>query len=102
MRRSTAVQAVLLAFASYAGAQDTIDPATDENLLQFKSRPDLFPPRLFVNETSDAVTPGYIFMAPYQSYQNSAAIYDIDGTLIVSWKPASSSNTHLSSGMATN
>jgi len=64
-------------------AQDkTEDPTTDQNLLQFKSRPDLYPPRLFVNITQDGVTPGYIFMAPYQSFQTSAAIYDQDGSLI--------------------
>lgn len=77
------VQASIIALASHVFAQNDVDPTTDENLLQFKSRPDLSPPKLFVNETSDAVTPGYIFMAPYQSVQNSAAIYETDGTLIV-------------------
>lgn len=71
-----------LLFAALASCQYSGDPTSDENLLQFKSRPDLYPPRLFVNVSGDGVTPGCIFMAPYQSFQNSAAIYDSDGTLI--------------------
>ncbi|KAK5089183.1 hypothetical protein LTR05_003407 [Lithohypha guttulata] len=71
---------VSLHFFSIGIAQE--DPTTDENLLQFKSRPDLYPPRLFVDTSQDGISPGYIFMSPYQSFQNSAAIYESDGTLI--------------------
>ena len=71
------------------------DPTTDDGILQFNSRPDLFPPRLFVNTTEDGVTPGYIFMAPYQSFQNSAAIYEQDGTLIwYGYGVTGGANTH--------
>lgn len=71
-----------LSLLKYACAQYSGDPFTDENLQQFKSRPDLYPPKLFVNTSEDGITPGYIFMSPYQSYQNSATIYQSDGTLI--------------------
>ena len=75
--------------------EETTDPTTDQSLLQFKSRPDLYPPRLFINRTEDGITPGYIFMAPYQSFQNSAAIYDQDGSLIwYGWGVTGGANVH--------
>ncbi|KAJ9658263.1 hypothetical protein H2198_003836 [Neophaeococcomyces mojaviensis] len=69
---------LVLAFIVASYAQDQVD----DSLLTFKSRPDLYPPKLSVNISENGVTPGYIFMAPYQSLQNTAAIYDIDGTLV--------------------
>lgn len=82
MELSFCVWLICLIFAALTRCQNSEDPTSDENLLQFRSRPDLYPPRLFVNISENEVTPGYIFMAPYQSFQNSAAIYDSDGTLI--------------------
>jgi len=67
-----------LSLATTVIAQDQ-DPLGD-NYWQFKSRPDLYPSKLFVDTAEDGVTPGYIFMAPYQSPQQSATIYEQDGT----------------------
>lgn len=72
----------MLGLLGAARAQEDVGPTEDPNLWQFNSRPDLYPARLFVNTTEDGVTPGYIFMAPYQSFQNSATIYDSNGDVI--------------------
>lgn len=58
------------------------DPTTDPNTLSYKSRPGLYPPRLYVNTSEPGISDGYIFMAPYQSYQNSAVIYDSNGEVV--------------------
>ncbi|KAK6365309.1 hypothetical protein LTS17_011281 [Exophiala oligosperma] len=51
--------------------------------LSFYSRPDLTPPALHVTLSEpESVTPGYIFMSPYQADQDSAVIYDTDGELV--------------------
>jgi hypothetical protein len=43
-------------------------------------RPDLKAPILtIINQTQELVTPGYIFIAPYQAYQEGPYIYDNDG-----------------------
>ncbi|KAK5953115.1 hypothetical protein OHC33_005683 [Knufia fluminis] len=97
MLSSIIVKAGLWLSLTISVAAQTIseDPTTDENLLQFKSRPDIFPPRLFVNTTQDGVAPGYIFMAPYQAYQTSAAIYEQNGDLIwYGWGVTGGSNVH--------
>lgn len=76
---SSSIKAGLwLSLATTVIAQDQ-DPLGD-NYWQFKSRPDLYPSKLFVDTAEDGVTPGYIFMAPYQSPQQSATIYEQDGT----------------------
>lgn len=82
-----------LSLAGTIAAQDQ-DPL-DDNYWQFKSRPDLYPSKLFVNITGDGLSPGYIFMAPYQSPQQSATIYEQDGTPIwFGWGVTGGSGVH--------
>lgn len=60
----------------------TVDPYSDPNIWKFRSRPDLYPTRIFVDTNEPGVTPGYIFTGIYQGYQNSAAIYDLNGEVV--------------------
>jgi len=49
-------------------------------LSQFKSRPDIYAPFLNISlYDENAVTPGYIFMGPYQTFQEAVYIYDNRG-----------------------
>ncbi|KAL6249837.1 hypothetical protein RBB50_003693 [Rhinocladiella similis] len=70
---SALVASLLMGTARAQNADDT---------LSFYSRPDLTPPALHVAVSEEGVTPGYIFMSPYQAEQNSAVIYDTDGELV--------------------
>ena len=67
----------------------------DGDILSFYSRPDLTPPALHINISDDGVTPGYIFIAPYQTDQIAALIYDLEGELVWSGYGAyGGGNTH--------
>ncbi|MBA7495356.1 hypothetical protein ES702_05938 [subsurface metagenome] len=71
-----------------------VNPITDPNVQKYRSRPDLYPSTLYVNTTGD-VTPGYIFMSPYQTYQAGATIYDTDGEVVwFSFGDTLGSNVH--------
>ncbi len=59
-----------------------VNAQDDGDTLWFYSRPDLTPPALHVSISEDGTVPGYIFMAPYQTEQDSAVIYDTKGQLI--------------------
>ncbi|EXJ60735.1 hypothetical protein A1O7_04888 [Cladophialophora yegresii CBS 114405] len=54
-------------------------------LSQYKSRPDIYAPFLNISLfREDAVTPGYIFLGPYQTFQEAIYIYDNRGNLVYS------------------
>ncbi|OAG34006.1 hypothetical protein AYO21_11861 [Fonsecaea monophora] len=54
-------------------------------LSQYKSRPDIYAPFLNISLfDEDAVTPGYIFLGPYQTFQEAIYIYDNRGNLVYS------------------
>lgn len=59
-----------------------VDPISDPNVVKYRSRPDFLPSRLYTNTSENEVTPGYIFMAPYQATQNTAVIYDTNGEVV--------------------
>ncbi|KAJ5091436.1 hypothetical protein NUU61_006306 [Penicillium alfredii] len=67
-----------------------------EEVAFFKSRPDLYPPRLdiTINEP-DRLSPGYIFITPYQGQNPAPHIYDNNGELIWSgWGGSGPGNAH--------
>ncbi|KAJ9617192.1 hypothetical protein H2200_000913 [Cladophialophora chaetospira] len=52
---------------------------------QYKSRPDIYAPFLNISLfVEGAVTPGYIFLGPYQTFQEAIYIYDNRGNLVYS------------------
>ncbi|RMZ76557.1 hypothetical protein DV737_g4751, partial [Chaetothyriales sp. CBS 132003] len=54
-------------------------------LSQYKSRPDIYAPAFNITIYDEqAVTPGYIFIAPYQTFQAGLYIYDNHGNLVYS------------------
>ncbi|KAJ9625492.1 uncharacterized protein PV06_01777 [Exophiala oligosperma] len=88
MRWSLRLVAAALA-ASYLGigvqAQGPAPVNTNRTgpLSQYKSRPDIYAPFLNISLfDEDAVTPGYIFMGPYQTFQEAVYIYDNRGNLV--------------------
>ncbi|OJJ35087.1 hypothetical protein ASPWEDRAFT_40230 [Aspergillus wentii DTO 134E9] len=63
---------------------------------QFKSRPDLYPP-VFTLELSipERLSPGYIFVGPYEAANSGPYIYDTRGNLVWSgWGVAGPGNSH--------
>ncbi|KAK5462868.1 hypothetical protein LTS15_002580 [Exophiala xenobiotica] len=82
-----AVAAALVASCLLPCAQTQGPAPTNTNgtgpLSQFKSRPDIYAPFLNISLfDEDAVTPGYIFMGPYQTFQEAIYIYDNRGNLV--------------------
>jgi hypothetical protein len=68
--------AAVVAVAALAGCGGTSQPAT----IPFHSRPDLTPPVVTVMKTTDAATPGYIFIAPkHDAPQKGPEILDETG-----------------------
>ncbi|RAQ45464.1 hypothetical protein AFGD_005888 [Aspergillus flavus] len=62
--------------------------------VSFQSRPDIRAPVMEISLKNDSlITPGYIFMAPYQTELPGPYIYDIDGNLV--WTGADGSTTEL-------
>ncbi|KAJ6006975.1 ASST-domain-containing protein [Penicillium canescens] len=62
--------------------------------ISFQSRPDILAPSLNVSINDDGlVTPGYIFMAPYETDRPGPYIYSTDGDLI--WSGSDGSTTEL-------
>ena len=54
-------------------------------LSQYKSRPDVYAPAFNITIFDEAaVTPGYIFIGAYQTFQNGLYIYDNRGNLVYS------------------
>jgi hypothetical protein len=54
-------------------------------LSQYKSRPDIYAPSMNITvHEEDRVVPGYIFIAPYQTFQPGIYIYDNFGNLVYS------------------
>lgn len=48
-------------------------------------RPDIYAPSLYITRHDDSlITPGYIFLAPYQTFQAGIYIYDNRGNLVYS------------------
>ncbi|KAB8265283.1 MFS general substrate transporter [Aspergillus pseudonomiae] len=62
----------------------------------FRSRPDLYPPVLTIERSSpEKVTPGYIFVGPYEAANSGPYIYDNDGNLVWSgWGSSGPGNAH--------
>lgn len=60
------------------------DPTFDSTIAvySYKSRPDLSPTVLTIDTSESGATRGQIMMAPYQAYQNSAVMYDMNGEVI--------------------
>ncbi|KAK4936345.1 hypothetical protein LTR10_022773 [Elasticomyces elasticus] len=68
-----------------ANAQGLAPTTTNSTgpLSQFKSRPDIYAPFLNISLfVEDSVTPGYIFLGPYQTFQAANYIYDNTGNLV--------------------
>ncbi|OAP64770.1 hypothetical protein AYL99_00742 [Fonsecaea erecta] len=83
------VLTALLASCTFpsAQAQGQVSIATNGTgpLSQYKSRPDIYAPFLNISLfDEDAVTPGYIFLGPYQTFQEAIYIYDNRGNLVYS------------------
>ncbi|EXJ93564.1 hypothetical protein A1O1_01956 [Capronia coronata CBS 617.96] len=83
------IAASLLTACIFPGAQAQGPAPTRTNgtgpLSQFKSRPDIFAPFLNISLfDEEAVAPGYIFLAPYQTFQEAIYIYDNRGNLVYS------------------
>ncbi|KAE8153910.1 MFS general substrate transporter [Aspergillus avenaceus] len=62
----------------------------------FRSRPDLYPPVFTVEHSiPDKVTPGYIFLGPYEASNSGPYIYDNEGHLVWSgWGNSGPGNAH--------
>ncbi|RMD42028.1 hypothetical protein DV735_g3074, partial [Chaetothyriales sp. CBS 134920] len=68
-------------------AQGYAPTGTNETgpLSQYKSRPDIYAPAFNITIYNEAaLTPGYIFIAPYQTFQGGPYIYDNHGNLVYS------------------
>ncbi|RMZ78874.1 hypothetical protein DV738_g3569, partial [Chaetothyriales sp. CBS 135597] len=84
-----ALVAACLALAALPGVlgQGYAPTGTNETgpLSQYKSRPDIYAPAFNITIYDEgAVTPGYIFIAPYQTFQGGLYIYDNYGNLVYS------------------
>ncbi|KAE8354988.1 MFS general substrate transporter [Aspergillus coremiiformis] len=64
--------------------------------LVFRSRPDLYPPVLTItHRIPDKLTPGYIFLGPYEAANSGPYIYDNEGNLVWSgWGSSGPGNAH--------
>ncbi|RAH44829.1 MFS general substrate transporter [Aspergillus brunneoviolaceus CBS 621.78] len=62
----------------------------------FKSRPDLYPPVLTLEHRNpDKLSPGYIFVGPYEAANSGPYIYDDEGNLVWSgWGNSGPGNAH--------
>ncbi|RMZ86759.1 hypothetical protein DV736_g6011, partial [Chaetothyriales sp. CBS 134916] len=86
---SFAFLSVCLALVALPGTlgQGYAPTGTNETgpLSQYKSRPDIYAPAFNITIYDErAVTPGYIFIAPYQTFQAGLYIYDNHGNLVYS------------------
>lgn len=79
---STILSLTFLSLVRGQNIDPTIDPATIPSLWSFRSRPGLNPEKLTINMSMSGTESGYIFMAPYQAYQNSVTMYDMDGEVV--------------------
>ncbi|RLL96777.1 hypothetical protein CFD26_104921 [Aspergillus turcosus] len=63
---------------------------------EFKSRPDLYPPVFTVEQSEpNKLSPGYIFLGPYEADNSGPYIYDTEGNLVWSgWGNSGPGNAH--------
>ncbi|KAJ5274701.1 hypothetical protein N7505_003246 [Penicillium chrysogenum] len=73
-----------------------IDSALGEDTFFYKSRPDIYPPVFNVEKSNpDKLSPGYIFITPYELQNPGPYIYDNTGELVWSgWGISGPGNAH--------